>query len=311
MLGFLLWITQRGPTVLALGCVIGLLFPAVAAGVRPMLPVLVFLFILGTLLRVDNHQILLLAKNVKVSVVFPLLLVLVAPYVFGLFVYSLGADQELALAVAVTLAAPPASGNAAIARMLGLDDAMSLVIGLCSMALVPITAPLVVQNFGEGLGLVIDPWHLGLTLAVMIGGAEGVALLIRRYATMLVSHCGREIDGVVVLALFVFSIATMDGLQSKVIEDPLLAVVMIGVAYGVNVGAQLVFGGFCPGHLTVKLTLALSGGNRNVGLLWSALGATLSPTMALYFACCQLPIHTMPRILQFCLPRIKRIYSSS
>jgi BASS family bile acid:Na+ symporter len=68
----------------------------------------------------------------------------------------------------------------------------------------------------------------------------------------------------------------------------------------------LLTGLFMPGPRHLRLTLALTGGNRNVGLIWSALGAALSPTMALYFACTQLPIYTLPRLLQALLVRLNR-----
>jgi BASS family bile acid:Na+ symporter len=182
---------------------------------------------------------------------------------------------------------------------------MSLVTALCSMAIIPITAPLILHMFAGGLALSIDGIDLALRLAVLIGGAEGVALLIRRFSQTFVASHGLAIDGIVVVALFLFAIGTMAGMQSVILDQPTLAISMIALAYAVNFAMQLLMGCLYPGSLLAKFTMALNGGNRNVGLLWSALGVSLSPTMALYFACCQLPIHTMPKILQFVLPRIE------
>lgn len=291
--------------MLASGCAIGLAIPYLADLTRPLLPVMVFIFVLGTLLRINNAEVMTAARNLKISLVFPALMVIACPYLFGMVALYLSGNQELSLAIAIAVAAPPASGNAAVARMLGLDPSMSLVTALCSMAIIPITAPLILHMFAGGLALSIDGIDLALRLAVLIGGAEGVALLIRRFSQTFVASHGLAIDGIVVVALFLFAIGTMAGMQSVILDQPTLAISMIALAYAVNFAMQLLMGCLYPGSLLAKFTMALNGGNRNVGLLWSALGVSLSPTMALYFACCQLPIHTMPKILQFVLPRIE------
>lgn len=298
-------ITRRGPTVLASGCAIGLAMPYLAELTRPLLPVMVFIFVLGTLLRINNAEVISSAKNLKVSLIFPALMVVACPYLFGMIALYLTDNQELSLAIAIAVAAPPASGNAAVARMLGLDPSMSLVTALCSMAIIPITAPVILHVFADGLSLSIDPVDLAIRLAVLIGGAEGAALLIRRFSQNFVASHGLAIDGVVVIALFLFATGTMAGMQTLILDEPARALSMIALAYGVNFFMQILIGGLYPGTLVAKFTMALNGGNRNVGLLWSALGVSLSPTMALYFACCQLPIHTMPKILQFVLPRLE------
>ncbi|MEB0047425.1 MULTISPECIES: hypothetical protein [unclassified Pseudomonas] len=298
-------ITRRGPTVLASGCAIGLAVPYLADLARPLLPVMVFIFVLGTLLRINNAEVIKAARNFKISLIFPALMVVVCPYFFGMVSLYLSGNQELSLAIAIAVAAPPASGNAAVARMLGLDPSMSLVTALCSMAIIPVTAPLILHVFADGLALSMDPIDLAIRLLILIGGAEGAAILIRRFSQTFVATHGMAVDGIVVIALFLFAIGTMAGLQKIILDEPSLAISMIAIAYGINICLQLLMGFLYPGSLILKFTMALNGGNRNVGLLWSALGVSLSPTMALYFACCQLPIHTMPKILQFVLPKIE------
>lgn len=298
-------ITRRGPTVLACGCAIGLAIPYLADLARPLLPVMVFIFVLGTLLRINNAEVITAARNLKISLIFPALMVVACPYIFGMLSLYLTGNQELSLAIAIAVAAPPASGNAAVARMLGLDPSMSLVTALCSMAIIPVTAPMILHLFADGLSLSLNPVDLAIRLAVLIGGAEGAAILIRRFSHTFVATHGLAIDGIVVIALFLFAVGTMAGMQQVILETPSLAISMIAIAYCINVCLQLLMGCLYPGSLIAKFTMALNGGNRNVGLLWSALGVSLSPTMALYFACCQLPIHTMPKILQFVLPRVE------
>lgn len=47
----------RGPTLLALGVLLGLAFPALADLARPLMPATIFLIVLGTLLRNDNQAV--------------------------------------------------------------------------------------------------------------------------------------------------------------------------------------------------------------------------------------------------------------
>lgn len=278
-------ITRRGPTVLAAGCAIGLIIPSLAELARPLLGVMVFMFVLGTLLRVDNDQVIKAARDFKVSLIFPLLMVVACPYVVGMLVLQVSGDPQLSLAVAISVAAPPASGNAAVARMLGLDPSMSLVTALCSMLIIPITAPLILHIFAVDRSVSMDPVDLAWRLVVLIGGAEGVAMLIRRLSRRFVAEHGVAIEGAVVIALFVFAVGTMAGMQQMIIAQPYMAMSMVAVAYGINFFLQGLIALMYPGAFMAKFTMALNGGNRNVGLLWAALGISVSPTMALYFAC--------------------------
>ncbi len=110
MLHFFVVVTRHGPAVLASGCILGLMFPSVSSLLRPAMPFYVFVFMLGTLLRVDNEALVIVARKVKLSVVFPLLMIVVAPCVFGVAAFLLSGNEELSLAIAVSLAAPQRVG---------------------------------------------------------------------------------------------------------------------------------------------------------------------------------------------------------
>ncbi|WP_295479374.1 hypothetical protein [uncultured Pseudomonas sp.] len=305
MLTLLYWITKKGPTVLALGCCMGIFLPGLAVYLRPMMPIMVFIFVLGTLLRVDNKKMIEASKNIHISVVFPIIFVVACPYILGWIIKLLSGNEELALAVALAVAAPPASGNSAVARMLKLDPSVALVSTLCSMMIIPITAPLILYIFKGDSDIIIDPTELALRLAILIGTAEGAALLIRKLALNFVSQHGLAIDGIVITALFIFAIGTMAGMQALIIDNPEHVIFIILLVYAINFSMQLGCGLIFPGPLNIKATIGLTAGNRNVGLLWSVLGMSISPTLLLVFACSQLPIHTMPKILQYALPKLK------
>ncbi|MET3177376.1 UNVERIFIED_ORG: BASS family bile acid:Na+ symporter [Variovorax guangxiensis] len=300
-------LTRNGPSVLAAGVFLGLLVPALADAARPLMPVTVFIFVLGTLLRVDPATVLAVARRPAVSLALPLCAIVVCPVVAGLAGHALGLPPAWTLALVLAFCAPPASGTSAVARMLGLDAAVALVATLAAMALVPLTAPLLAQWFGRDPGVAIQPSSLALRLILLVGTAEGAAILVRRFAKeRLAAHAG-AIDGVVVVALLVFAVGTMAGLQQAIVDQPALVIAAIALAFAANVGVQCIAYLLTPGSVRTRLNVALLMGNRNVGLLWAALGAAATPAIALFFACAQLPIYLLPRVIQSLVPRLEAL----
>ncbi|MGJ7530194.1 hypothetical protein [Variovorax sp. GB1P17] len=296
---------NKGPSVLAAGVLLGLLVPALAQAARPLMPVTVFIFVLGTLLRVDPATVLSVMRRPAVSVLLPLCAIVVCPVLAGLAGHALGLPPAWTLALVLAYCAPPASGTSAVARMLGLDAAVALVATLAAMALVPFTAPLLAQWFGRDPGVAIEPASLALRLLFLVGTAEGVAILVRRFAKERLAAHASAIDGIVVVALLVFALGTMAGMQRSLLDDPRLALSVIALAFAANVGVQAVAYLLTPGSVRTRLNVALLMGNRNVGLLWAALGSAATPAIALFFACAQLPIYLLPRVIQSLLPRLE------
>lgn len=307
MAGPLAILTRNGPSVLAAGVFLGLLVPALADAARPLMPATVFIFVLGTLLRVDPATVLAVVRRPAVSVALPLCAIVVSPVVAGLACHALGLPPAWTLAVVLAFCAPPSSGTSAVARMLGLDAAVALVATLAAMALVPLTAPLLVQWFGRDAGVSIQPSSLALRLLVLVGTAECTALVLRRFAKdRLAAHAG-AIDAIVVVALLVFALGTMAGMQESIANDPHVAVAAIALAFAANLGAQCIAYLLTPGGVRTRFNVALLMGNRNVGLLWAALGSAITPAAALFFACAQLPIYLLPRLIQSLLPRFEAL----
>lgn len=290
----------RGPTLLALGVLLGLGFPWLADRAHPLMPAMIFLIVLGTLLRIDGQAVIAALRRPSLSVLLPAVVMLACPLLAGAVAAGLGLDPELALALVLAVSAPPSSGTAAVARMLGLDGAVPLVVTALSMALAPITVPLLARGFG---GVEIDPFDLAIRLAILIGGAEGVALLLRRFAAPALAAHGRFVDGTIVLALLVFALSTMAGVHAQIAADGAAVMACLALAFACNIGLQCAGMALLPGRLAQRVTVGLILGNRNVGLVWSALGAAASPRMALYFAATQLPIYILPRLIEMLIGR--------
>lgn len=296
----LLRLIPRGPTLLALGVLLGLACPALADLIRPLMPATIFVIALGTLLRIDGKAVVATLRKPSLSVLLPAVVMLACPLAVGIASHALGLPSEFALAIVLAVSAPPSSGTAAVARMLGLDAAVPLVVTVLSMVLAPVTVPLLAGWFG---GLEISALELAMRLALLIGGAEGVAFLLRRHAAHVLAAQG---DVVIVTALVLFAVATMAGIPAQIVADVPAAMLCLVLAFACNLALQASGAVLLSGTLPQRLTVGLILGNRNVGLVWSALGAAASPRMALYFAATQFPIYILPRLIETLISRGKR-----
>ncbi|WP_258025513.1 hypothetical protein [Burkholderia sp. COPS] len=206
-------LVRRGPTVLAGGVGLGLLVPPLADLARPLMPVTVFLFVLGTLLRVEPSAVRAVARRPAVSLLLPAATMIACPVALGIAARLAGMPYDWVVALVIAYCAPPSSGTSTIARMLSLDASVALVATLASMVFVPLTAPLLTAWFSHDAAVSISPLNLALRLALLIGSAEGVALLVRRFAGSRLDRYATPIDATVVAALLVFALGTMAGRQ--------------------------------------------------------------------------------------------------
>lgn len=300
-------LSRRGPSVLASGIALGLAVPPLAHAARPLMPITVFLFVLGTLLRVDPAIVVKVARRPAVLLALPVAAMIVVPLIVGYASVALALPATWSFALVLAFSAPPSSGTSAIARMLGLDAPVALVATLAAMVLAPLTAPLLAQWFSHGIPVTISAASLAIRLAALIASAEGVAIVVRKLAGKRLDNYTGSIDAVVLVALLVFALGTMAGMQQLLLDDPRSALLAMALAFAANIGVQCLAFLACPGTVRTRFNVALLLGNRNVGLLWAALGVATTPTMALFFACAQLPIYTLPRVIQFLLPHVESL----
>jgi BASS family bile acid:Na+ symporter len=286
----------RGPLLLALGVFLGLALPALAEAARPLMPAAIFVIVLGTLLRVDGAALAATLRRPAWTLLLPAIVMLACPLFVALGARFSGLRPELALALVLACAAPPSGGTAAVARMLGLDDAGPLVVTLVSMMLAPLSVPLIAFAIGE---VALDPFALAVRLGLLLGAAAVIAVFARRHAAGLLDCASGLLDGGVVLSLLVFALATMAGVSVQIRADPELALLCLGLAFAANLGMQLAGAFLLTGSLRQRLTVGLTLGNRNVGLVWSALGTGATPSISLFFAATQLPIYLLPLLIEW------------
>jgi BASS family bile acid:Na+ symporter len=297
---YLARLMPRGPTLLIIGVLAGLALPVLADALRPLMAAAIFVLVFGTFLQVDGAAFRRALRRPVVALALPALAMLGCPLLVGLITQGVGLRTELAVALVLSVCAPPSSGTAAVARMLGFDATVPLAVTLLSMALAPVTVPLITAWLA---GVPLDPIALALRLVLLIGGAGAAALLFRRHASAQLVRHSRIIDAVVMASLLLFAIATMAGVRAQIETHPIEALTCVGLAFACNLALQLLGVLLTPGSLAERLTTGLVLGNRNVGLVWSALGTAVSPMTALFFAATQFPIYMTPRLIELFVRR--------
>ncbi|WP_456729474.1 hypothetical protein [Bradyrhizobium sp. USDA 3364] len=296
-------LVPRGSTLLIIGVLAGLAFPALADSVRPLMAAAIFVLVLGTFLQIDGAAFRRALRRPLVWLLLPALAMLVCPLAVGLAARGAGVRTELIVALVLSVCAPPSSGTAAVARMLGFDATIPLAVTLLSMALAPVTVPLIAAGLA---GLALDPLALAARLALLVGGAGALALLLRRQAAAQLARHSRAIDALVLASLLLFAIATMAGVHAQIEMQPVAAATCVGLAFACNLALQALGALLTPGDLAARLTSGLVLGNRNVGLVWSAMGASVSPMTALFFAATQFPIYMTPRLIEMLVRRERK-----
>jgi BASS family bile acid:Na+ symporter len=166
-------------------------------------------------------------------------------------------------------------------------------------ALVPFTLPAVALVLLD-VELTIDlPAFMG-RLAAMVGGAFVAAWVVRRIVPPLALVAQRErIDGLAVVNLVVFAVAIMDGVTAFALERPGFAALATASAFVFNIALQAAgWLAFRRHGALTALTAGLVSGNCNMGLVLVALSGHASIEVTAFFALAQLPMYTLPAVLE-------------
>jgi BASS family bile acid:Na+ symporter len=148
--------------------------------------------------------------------------------------------------------------------------------------------------------MALSPVALGAKLLGLLAGAAIVASLVRRIAGQSwIDARMAHIDGLSVIALFVFAVALMDGMLNAAVNDPRTVLGLTALAFALSLGltalTTLVFARL---GLAQALALGLAAGNRNMGVMLAAAGAAVPELTWLYFAIAQFPIYLLPAMLK-------------
>jgi hypothetical protein len=307
----LAWLGRQGTRALAASVFFGLAVPGLASYVKPHLGETVFVMLLFSYLRTDPAALNRNIKAPRLTILAALWVMVAVPLLFGT-VYALSGIREgmpdLYTIMILQMAITPITSSVAFAALMGLDVAFSLAALIVSNALSPITTVAFSYLFlGTSL---FSPIELGIKLFFFFAGAGAIAYAIRRIAGQKwIERQKEHIDGLNVIAVFIFAIAAMDGVPRHVMADPLFAIelfVLLIVLTCALIGLSMLV--FLRAGIDRGLIVGLLSAFRNIGVVMAALGTTLPDLAWFYFAMAQFPIYLLPALLK---PLAKRLQHSS
>lgn len=300
----LAWLGRQGTRAVALSLFAGLALPWFAAAMKPLFTPSVFVLLCLAFLRVDPAALRRRFARPGLVLAATAWMMIATPLACGPVLAALGLERGVLIALTFQVAAPPVIATSALAALMGLDAALALAVLAACVVATPITAAAFAALFLGGASD-ISALGLGLRLFAMLTGAAGLAMAVRRAAGQpWVERQGERIDGLSVIALFIFAVAVMDGVIAQTIARPLLMLGLIALACA----TALVLGAttalvFWRAGRTVALTLALTAGLRNLGVMIAATGGGVPALTWLYIAMAQFPVYLLPHALKAVLAR--------
>jgi len=214
-------------------------------------------------------------------------------------------DPGLGIGLALYAAAPPIMSSPAIAMLFGVEPALILATVLLATIAAPLLSP-VLADLVAGGAVPLDLTILITRLVALVGGALMAGLALRRVlgAGWIQAH-GRSLDGLGVLMYGLFAIAAMDGVLGALVETPLRVAGFLGLSIALSIsGYAAAWLILRPVPAPERLVLGYATGQRNMGLLVAALGASAPETTFLFFALSQFPIYIGPQVMRLLAGRI-------
>jgi hypothetical protein len=295
------YIGRHGTLVVAASLFVGLAVPGLAAATKPLLgPTIVVLLTLA-FLRVDPAELRLHWTRPGLIAAATIWLMLVVPALLGLLFLAFGIDARLPglfFMLVLQISAPGLMSSPALAALMGLDVALTLAGLIVCTAVTPLTASLFSHIFlGTAL---VSPFVFGLRLFLIIAGSALAAAIIRRLAGRNFIEAQRApIDGLSVIAMFLFAVAAMDGVTAHARSEPLLVAELLLLSFALALGQIAVTAlAFARAGRGRALAIGLIAGNRNIGLMLAATGFAVPDVAWLYFALAQFPIYLLPHLLK-------------
>ncbi|MDT3687206.1 MAG: Na+-dependent transporter [Pseudorhodoplanes sp.] len=304
----LAWLGRQGTRAVAVSVFAGIALPPLAALFKPVFAEALVVLLALAFLRVDPAALRGHFVRPGPVIAASIWTLVAVPLMAGLILRLLGVEsfsQALFAALVLQAAAPPVISSPALAALMGLDAALSLATLIVATTATPITAPVFAALF-LGPSMEISPLGLGLKLFGMLGGAAVAAWLVRRIKGQdWVERQQQKIDGLSVIALFVFAVALMDGVAANIISRPLTVLALLALAFVLALGLiALTYAVMIRVGRSPALALGFAVGSRNMGLMLAAAGTAVPDLMWLYFALAQFPIYLLPQLLK---PLARRI----
>jgi hypothetical protein len=307
----LAWLGRNGTRAVAVTIFLSLAIPQLSDLLRPLVGPSIFLLLILAFLRVEPSVFRGQFRGGQLGLLLAAVgfMMIVTPLALGLLYSNIGGGalwRELSFALILQAAAPPIMSAPAFAALLALNVPLALAVLVSAITFTPVGAPLFAALFA-GDALPIDATSLALRLAFFLGGSFVIARIIRHFTGDERVRAWREhIDGLNIIALFVFAASIMGIVTYTFLSDPLLVLALLALSFVIAFGlGGITAAVFWAMGRESALTIGVSAGMRNMGLMLAAAGG-VSDTVWLYIAVAQLPIYLAPWLLQAIVQRILR-----
>jgi BASS family bile acid:Na+ symporter len=290
-------IGRHGTRFMALGVLLGLVAPPLAALAAPLLVPTLLIPLAIALTRIEWAAASAYRRRPLVVTVLLAWLMVASPILVAAVVFVLPLPETLRHALVLMAASSPIVSAVAISFLVGLDAALAVVLVVLATAAVAFSLPAMAWML-LGLQLEIALDLLMLRLGLMVGIAFAAAALARRIVSRdaILRH-RRVLDGLSVCCLVVFAVAIMNGVTAFAAENPRYVVLATVAAFVANIALQAVsIGLFWNLGRRLALTVGLCAGNCNMGLVLVALQGEAPFELVVFFAMAQLPMYMLPML---------------
>ncbi len=305
------WLGRHGTRAVAISVFAGIALPPLAALLKPAFTPALAVLLCLSFLRVEPGALHAYLRRPVLVIAATAWIMIAMPLVFGFAIVLAGVEALLPglfIALILQASAPPLISSPTFAALLRIDSALSLATMLVCTAAIPLTGPLFAAYFLGGT-IDISPIVLGLRLAALLAGSALAAFVIRSFVGKeRIERQQEPIDGMSVIALFVFAVGLMDGATAALLARPLLVIGLTVFAFLLAlVSGAVTYAVFARAGRPQALALAFCAGGRNMGLMLAAAGGFVPDLTWLYFAVAQFPIYLLPQILKPLAGRINNV----
>ena len=286
---------------LPLGIVIALLLPDLHLRWDIILPLNITLIYAASIIRLDlksTAQLAFTPKRLALSLSISLFILCAVPIAYVMLARMGGLATLYYPSLIWFAVAPPIASTIWICTLLGFRAALAMEVVVLTSLAAPFTGPFLAAWLLADIAA-IDHLALFYKLAGMICGGSLIALIGQRLLGRAKIEDNRLVfDGLSALAMLIFLIPVFNGMAAVILQKPILALHLCGLAVLMNMGVQIALLGlsriFSPYAERLQV-LAIVTGNRNVGLYFAALPA--DPVFALFTAMYQIPLYLTPLVI--------------
>ncbi len=284
---------------LPVGVLFGLLLPQLSSFLKPLLLPALLIPLTLSLVRIHSNELKRSFSNWRLIIVLNLWSLIICPALVWLALQPFDIPEAITMAAIIAASAPPITACAAIATFLRIDAAISVVIAVTTMLVVPISFPFILELL-VGLQVEVQLWLLSFRLCSFIFGAFALALVLKKWlGEKRIEHLSPTLDGISVISIGIFNIVIMNGVTALFLSQPGFVMQTLIVSSLVVMGLYLVSATVFWRYqgASKAMAIGLSSGNCNLGLMYIVLENQAPIELLIYFAIGQIPLYFLPTLL--------------